>query len=310
MSRLWHRLFSIPPEDVGFERRGFRGGDADVRAHIEKIGATFLTGYHRALREPRPEPLGLTLNETEADYRGFAFEGAAMALTILDALTPWRRRRLADFLAGPGGAHVYMVHVGAGWAAARLPFHPRRTFERLDELLRWLAADGYGFHQGYFHWPRSIEGPQEVPRRITGYARRAFDQGLGRSLWFVEGADVHRIAVTVASFPRPRRADLWSGVGLACAYAGGIEPAVVETLRAAGHGFEAELAQGAAFAAKARQRAGNLTERVGTACRILCGCSAGEAATVTDVVLRDLPADGAVPAYEGWRQGVGNRLRN
>jgi hypothetical protein len=54
-----------------------------------------------------------------------------------------------------------MAHVGIGWAIARLPWLRRRIeqpLNRLDSLLRWLAVDGYGFHEGYFYWPDYVEG--------------------------------------------------------------------------------------------------------------------------------------------------------
>ncbi len=308
MGRLSRRILGLSEDEVRFDRRGFRGGDAAMRAHIEKIGWSFLAGYHAALEEPRAERLAPRLEATEADYRGFTYEGAAMSLTLLDVLLPGRPRRLRAYLAGAGGAHVYMVHVGAGWAMARLPFGMGRLFRRLDPLLRWLALDGYGFHQGYFHWPKAVAGRQEVPRRVRGYARRAFDQGLGRSLWFVDGAGVRRIPRTIASFPASRQADLWSGVGLACTYAGGVDSASIATLREAGSAFAAELAQGAAFAAKTRQRADNLAPHVEIACEMLCGCSASEAAELTDLTLLDLPPDGERPAYEVWRARVRDRL--
>ena len=186
----------------------------------------------------------------ELELCGFAFEGAGMGLFLLDLLTPWRRDRLSAFLSGPGAPHVYMVHVGAGWALAQLGLRVDRALTRFDPLLRWLVMDGYGFHQGYFRWPRCVEG-QWVPARLSGYARRGFDQGLGRSLWFVEGADGARITASIARFPRARQADLWSGVGLACAYAGGVTAEPIQQLRSMAGVNLPSLAQGAAFAAKA-----------------------------------------------------------
>jgi hypothetical protein len=147
------------------------------------------------------------LHGIEPGLRGFAFEGAGMGLYLLDLLTPWRRDRLRRFLEGSGAAHVYMIHVGAGWALAQLGRKVDRALSRFDPLLGWLAVDGYRFHQGYFHWPETVEC-QRVPHWISGYARRVFDQGLGRSLWFVEGAEAARIAATIARFPRSRHTDL------------------------------------------------------------------------------------------------------
>jgi enediyne biosynthesis protein E3 len=298
--------FGISFEEATFARRGFHISDARSQQRLEQIGIVFLQGYRAALEDDGLDTLALRLRAVDAELRGFAFEGAAMALTLLDHLSLRKGTRLQAFLNGPGAAHVYMAHVGIGWALARLPWlrrHAQQYLTRLDPLLCWLVMDGYGFHEGYFNWRRTI-GRQAVPNRLSGYARRVFDQGLGRSLWFVEGADVRRISSTITSFQPERRADLWSGVGLACAYAGGVEHADIEAMRITARPYTYQLAQGAAFAAKVRQRANNPAVHTETACRILCGVSAEAAALVTDVALERLPSDSEEPAYEVWRRRV------
>jgi hypothetical protein len=293
----------ISPEEISFDRRGFPSCDPDVRRRLERIGATFLHGYHAAVDYSAPEVLARRLNRVDAEYRGFAFEGAAMALSVLDLLTPWKRDRWLVFVSGPGAKHVYMVHVGIGWALARLRWRVQPVMRRLHPLLRWLVVDGYGFHEGYFHWRRYVE-QQARPERLSGYACRAFDQGLGRSLWFVNGADVARIPATIAAFPPTRRADLWSGVGLACAYAGGVDRAAIEALRrAAGHDGP-HLAQGAIFAAKARQRAGNPMPHTALACDVLCGLPTDAAARLADRAVTALPTGSVASAYEVWRERI------
>lgn len=306
---LRRALFGISPEETSFARRGFRvspGVNAGpVRERLEGVGRYFVHGYHAALEDGRPVPLAARIEaEVERDFRGFAYEGAGMALALLDALIPGRRDRLARFLEGPGSAHAYIVHVGAGWVLGRLPLSPERLLPRLDPVLGWLALDGYGFHEGFFHWPRSVDG-HEVPRKVRGYARRGFDQGLGRSLWFVESADVERIPRTIGAFPPERRPDLWSGTGLACGYAGGRPRADVEALLRAASPYAPQLAQGVTFAAKARERAGIVTVYTTLACQVICGMSAAGAAALTDEALRGLPADRpGEPAFEVWRRRI------
>ena len=310
MGRLQKSLFGISEEETTFARRGFRAGEAGAQRRLEQVGQTFLQGYHAALLDAEPEMLARRLSEVEVALQGFAFEGASMGLALLDHLTPGRRDRWQTFLDGPGMVHVYMMHVGAGWAVARLPWLRRRVerpLARMDPLLRWLALDGYGFHEGYFHWRRRVR-KQVSPKRLSGYACRVFDQGLGRSLWFVDGADVVRIPQTIAAFPPSRHADLWSGIGLACAYAGGVDDHAIEALRTAAGAYRPHLAQGAAFGAKARQRAGNLISDTTRACEILCGLSADAAAHVTDVALVDLAHDGTETAYEVWRRRIQARF--
>lgn len=302
ITNLRRQILGISPEETDFGKRGFRGGDKQARARLERIGATFLEGYHAAL-ETDADKLGPRLNTIEAEWRGFAFEGAAMGLAIIDFMTPWQAGRLRAFLAGAGADHTYMIHVGAGWAMARLPVRPGRFRKRLDPLLGWLALDGYGFHEGYFGGPGYFAA-QRKPARLDGYSARVFDQGLGRSLWFVEGTEVRAIAATIAAFPESRQADLWSGVGLACAYAGGQDRPNLEALRELAGRFQPQLAQGAAFAAKARQRADNLVPHTDLACQVMCGVSATAAARVTDVTLQALAAETPGPDYEMWRQRI------
>ena len=339
LKSLRQRLFSISPEEATFARRGFQGRNAKTQERLEQVGRIFLQGYNAAIAHNHPESLIPQLNAIEAEWRGFAFEGAAMGLALLDYLTPWKQNRIPSFLAGAGADHAYMVYVGIGWLLARIPFGVQRYLQRggfmqvigesqnwlvkpaprqsqiqnlkseipnlksIDPLLGWLAIDGYGFHQGYFHWHRYVE-KQAIPSRFSDYALRVFDQGLGRSLWFVKGGDVRRIAATVGGFHPRRQADLWSGIGLACTYAGGADFFGLEMLQTAAGSDWPHLAQGAAFAAKARLRANNLTLHTKIACQVLCGMSAETAAEITDIALQNLPTDAALPAYEIWRQRI------
>ena len=226
-----------------------------------------------------------------------------MALALLDTLTPWRQNRLDAFLKGPADPHAYIVYVGAGWILARLPLSPERLLSRFDRVLGWLALDGYGFHEGFFRWPRSVER-QQVPAKVRGYARRAFDQGLGRSLWFVEGAGPERIHGRISAFPAERRGDLWSGTGLACGYAGGRDRATIENLLRLAGEHAPQFSQGVAFAASARQRAANPAPQTELACQTVWGA---DAAAVAEIVFRteeDLPPDGAEPGFETWRRRI------
>jgi hypothetical protein len=307
---LKQHLFGIAADEATVGRRGFRVTEEAVCDRLDRIGATFLRGYHAALQDDDPGTLASRLNDVDSELRGFAFEGAAMGLSLLDHLTPWRRTRWDSFVRGVGAPHVYMVHVGRGWTIARLPWLRSRldhALARLDPLLRWLAIDGYGFHEGYFHGQRRVRD-RTVPGRLDGYARRVFDQGLGRSLWFVEGTDAHRIVATIRTFPQSRRSDLWSGVGLACSYAGGADETGLHALRTAAEDCQPQLAQGAAFAAAARLHAGNSAPHTTLACQVLASVSSDVAAQVVDEARENLRSDGPEPSYEVWRRRIQLRL--
>ena len=300
-------VLGVSPQETSFAKRGFELGEITLQSHLEGIGEYFVRGYNLALAHYPDEELYNELDCISAEFSGFAYEGAAMALMILDLLTPWRRNRWKSFLDGPARNHDYMSYVGAGWALARLKKSPAKFLANNDSPLRWLALDGYGFHHGFFDSENSITR-QTVPAQIEGYMRKAFDQGLGRSLWFVKCANVENITESISAFHPDRRSDLWSGLGLASAYAGGVRPDTYADIKEQAREFYPVLAQGVAFAAKARIKAGNLGDHTEVACDVICGMSADEAARITDTAALDLPVEdrslAETPAYEVWRKRV------
>lgn len=298
------RLFGISPEEATFKRRRFPACEAAARERLETIGRTFLEGYHAALEQRRTPGLVSVLESIELERRGFAYEGAAMALGLMDMLLPWRRDRFRTFLTGPAHNHAYMSYVGYGWALARLGRRPESLLAGADPLIKWLALDGYGFHETYFGWEKVVVD-QRIPARLRGYALRAFDQGVGRCLWFVGGADPERVANAIMGFAAPRRSDLWSGVGLAAAYAGGASEADLYALRYLGRDYHREMAQGVLFATETRVQAGNMALHTEVACDIIAGITVPEASAIVNGERRDLPYDDQQPAYEIWRRRIG-----
>jgi hypothetical protein len=302
-SRARKLAFSVSPSETDFDRRGFHCRNSKARKHLELIGRTAVDAFNLALEETHPDLLCPKLEMFDRELWGYAYEGAAMAFTVLDCLTPWRRDRIGEFLAGPAAAHIEIVHVGIGFSLARMHRRVEQALPQLDPIFGWLAVDGYGFHEGYYHWSR-YAGGRAVQGPYSPAALRVFDQGLGRSLWFTQCADVESITAAIADFSPQRCADLWSGVGLACAYAGGVGLSEIEALRLAAGPYKIQLAQGASFAAKARQRGGNPTAHTSLACEVFCGKSADQAAAVTDEALARLLADGSKPDYESLQRLV------
>lgn len=304
--KLLRRLLGIDLREVTLERRGFTAKSSAAKRRLEQIGESFLGGYHAALIERWPDGLADRLHLVEQECRGFAYEGAAMALYLLDCLTPWPASRWKRFLAGPGSRHPYMVHVGAGWVFGRLPVNPARAIGRMDPMLGWLAIEGYAFHQAYFRPQQAVYGGLVDPS-LKGYARRVWDMGVGRALWFVEGMDVNRIAIRIKTFDITRRGDLWSGVGLACAYAGSADLDEINYLVESADVLQSQFAQGVAFAAKARHAAGNIAEHTELVTRIVWEATAQEAAKITDDALVSAVRAKAKPSFEVWRLKIQSR---
>jgi enediyne biosynthesis protein E3 len=296
--------------ETKLEKRGFHIKEAAAQELLETIGSVFLAGYAYAVEARAPAAAEERLEKVPLRFRGFAYEGAAMGFAMLRALPFGGGRNLAGFLAGQGDRHIYMAYAGMGWAMARIPRFRWSAIPATDPLLRWLLLDGYGFHQAYFHTKRYVHGqfqdsrfgwPADGPR---AYSARAIDQGIGRALWFIGGTDVEHVTTLIGKFPARRRSDLYSGIGLAATYAGGVGEAELRALVKRAGDHRAQLAQGSAFAAEARVRSGLVVPHTRLATQVLCGTTPEEAAQVTHDARPNQQDRGDEPAYEVWRQRI------
>lgn len=310
--KLRCRIFMPDQSEVTFERRGFAAPDAVRQSNLEKVGIKFLEGFRYGMEGRTLVDIESSLEGIEPAFRGFSYEGCTMALAVRDGLLPFGRHWVRDLLASRGAAHIYMAYIGVGWAMARLPRPRWRAIAPRDPLLRWLALDGYGFHQAYFRTDRYVyrQHQASIPGwEPASYVGRAVDQGIGRALWFVNGSDVERVASGIEAFPPLRRGDLWSGAALASVYAGGADAGELADMAKLAGQYRSHAAQGAAFAGKARLLAGLVTPGTELGVKVYCDMSVAQAAAITDETRFGLPAeDDEVPAYEVWRERIRKRF--
>jgi len=298
-ARLMKPLFEVSPSDVP----SLADADPASTARLLQVVGTVTECCHLTLFHSRFDQLVPRLDRYETELRGFAYEGAGVGYAALDSLMPWKRRTQA-FLDGPGRPYAQAIYLGAGMGLARIGRNPERFRTSLaDPIFSWVVLDGYGFHEGFFaHRKYVIE--RRTPTHLGPYARRAFDHGLGRAIWFATGADVGRVGLTIGSFPAARRPDLWAGVGLACGYTGGVDCATVEELRTAAGSDRSRLAVGATIAALARYQVGNPAAHNEFACQVLCELTSSEVAALAEAARRDLPDSTQLPGYEVWRERI------
>lgn len=312
--RLRGRLLTPSINETKLSTRGFHEKSPEARERLEKVGETFLTGYAYAAEASSAEEAATRLESLPPDFRGFAYEGAGMGMAVLDGLPVGGTRHVERLLRGEGAKHVYMVYVGVGWAMARVPRFRWSRMYAADPLLRWLALDGYGFHQAYFRTDKYVRRQYQEPDfpwPAGGWSRhadRVIDQGIGRAMWFVGGTDVERVTTMIQSFSEDRHADLYAGAGLAATYAGGVDEAELRLFLERAGKQGRWVAQGSAFAATARLEAGLGNEHTALATGVLCGTTPEQAVRVCQEALPDPCVDEGVPAYELWRRGIADRL--
>jgi hypothetical protein len=298
-------------EEVSFAGRGFSVPRTAASERLEAVPQAVVCGFEWAIAAHDLTDLDRRLRLVDIEQRGFAYEGATMAFTILDTV---RGHRTQDLLTGSGEKHIFLAYIGIGFAMARLPrvlwkkVLPDLPGARYHPMMSWLAVDGYGFDRAYFDTERWVDR-QEIPAPYAWqgspeYFLRAVDQGIGRALWFIHGADPARVAAAVARFAPHRQPDLWGGVGLAATFAGGSSAQGLSELRESAGDHWSELALGAVFAVKARTYAGFVPEHTEVATARLADLSVEGAGVLADRTEVDPYGSGPLPQYEVWRQRI------
>lgn len=306
VGHILKRIFPISAtafEQMAGERYGFQEDMGRIWQGFLPVAETLVGGFHAAIGDGRLHVLVPRLNAIAPEFRGIAYEGAGMGLTLLDALFPWQNR-LHTFLAGAGARYTDLIYIGAGLVLPRLRKHPESFVAQLDPITGWLVVDGYGFYEGFFSGSRYVED-KEIPVHLSPYARRVFDQGLGRSIWFSTGANPDRIHTTIEAFPVGRRADIWSGIGLACAYAAGVvDHNAIQKLQMLAGAYQPQLALGAAIGARFRLQSGHKAAHTELACELLWGLPSDTVAHMTDLAMQELPIADKEPLYDMWRKRI------
>ena len=311
------RLVLTPSfKEVSFAHRGFPVVPTDATRRLEAIPQAVLVGFEWGIDTRTEAELVQRLELVEPEMRGFAYEGATMAVTVLDAMAGGRGRRAQQLLSGAAVPHTFLTYIGIGFAMARLPrplwkkILPDLTGTPYYPTMSWLAVDGYGFDRAYFQTERWVTRQERLaPYPWQGradYFPRACDQGIGRALWFIHGGQVPDVVAAVRRFDADRQADLWSGVGLAATFAGGSDAAGLAALRDGAGEHWTHAAQGSVFAAKARVFSGFEPEHTAVAVAALTDLTVAQAAALAD----DVAVTGAdeVTAgeldYELWRSKI------
>jgi enediyne biosynthesis protein E3 len=255
-------------------------GQIEVERRMEKIREIFQYAMHISAEQEDLKLFGEQVENTENEFRSIAYEGVSMALALKDfsvsnTLNHWRL-----FMEGPGVKHAVHVHAGLGWAIAQQRISILPIIETLDPLMWFRVLDGYGYYDGIFRQRKTI-GDHRIPPDFDNSFLQGYDQGVGRSLWYICKGDTSKIPGLVAGFSSSRHKDLWRGIGTACVYVGGSDENMLRELLTSAEGHHAQLSVGAALVSRTRRDTKTPTPDIELACRMWCNCSAEEAILVT-----------------------------
>lgn len=230
-----------------------------VSERMRQIQSAFLAAKEFALIANQSEQLSDFLSAKSGDFSSVSFEGAAMGLAIRSynktkTLSEWNW-----FIEKYSAVHTSQIYVGLGWAIAELGIDPTPIVSDLNSASRYRVMDGIGYYHGILRRRAAVER-QLIPDIVPTSLLPAYDQGLGRSLWYNSGGEIERVLQKIALFPKDRTPAFWRGLGVAITYVGGTPDKQIEAIRGASKSNLAHLKYGALMALLSRKKAGTSCE--------------------------------------------------
>ncbi|MDR2008908.1 MAG: DUF1702 family protein [Bacteroidales bacterium] len=279
-------FFGMPLCEANSAIRNFEKGDAQERTEL--VAKTVIEGYNTAVEKGLSEDLLDVRLMIKNELSGFFNEGIGMGLYTLSLFSISQKNIYWDFVKGVGKPHEYMSYIGAGIACGVFNKPFEKFLVKANPTCSLLVLNGIGFYYAYFKIEKGLY--QHYIRndvKKDDFFVECYDNGVGRALWFCENGNSQNIKKIIDTFPKKRQAAIWSGIGLAATYAGGVEENEIRELKKHSGQFWEFVAEGSFLATHCRDIAGNshnydITEK------ILIGKSAEECHIFGRKILLDL----------------------
>lgn len=297
---------------------------------LRHVARTFVDGFSIAT-EIETVRLGYEIGTMAATDRGVGYEGAAAGKAVLDLSRSLGSecsisRGLEDeskvessevfepklsesgYLLKDASQYSFLLFLGIGEAMAQLKLPPVLCNDVSRELWSGQIIEGYGFFEGYFNWYEALV-LQKYPVGLAPELRAAYDQGLGRAIYFVSNCSAEKIREQINTFPIERRAELWAGVGIPSAYVGGLTERELTRLIDFAGNYRAELMQGVLLGSDARAKQLLIPDHTDMACNIICGARLSEAMALNSRLTGVLSQRESYSMYD-WQMLTRNILRS
>lgn len=229
-----------------------------LEKRIDIIQSSFQAGKLEA------ERLGLISNfefdqSIPKEFISVAFEGFSMGIAVKSiiekqSLTDWRL-----FFENHGLKHASQVYVGLGWALCQLNQPLEKILKTIDAKWKLRVLDGYGYCSALLKRRSTIRN-QEIPENLPRQLQAGFNQGVGRSLWYIVKGDIERLKHIIELFENDRHSDLWRGIGIAVTFVGGIGSLEMIQLQTAAKNDLNQFKLGILMAQSSRNKSESMSE--------------------------------------------------
>ena len=248
---------------------------ANTKKNMALIQSIFLDAKNKALTISNIEELNKILQKTISEFLSVSYEGASMGIAINNLEENHTLNKWQNFYQKYGKNHAAQVHIGLGWAINELNLDLNYYMNNLEPMFKFRVIDGYAYYDGIFRRRRSVRMKQ-IPENLESLSLRAYDQGLGRSFWYIAQGEVDKLIRIISNFPKERQFDMWRGIGIAIAYVGGVENAELIELNDISGNCSKAFKCGIALVTQSREEAKTSSIYTETICNTLLNLNTSE----------------------------------
>lgn len=270
----------------------------DVVQNIAYIENLFMDVRAFVQKKPAKQDLIQFLEAEPAVFRSISYESASFELASQFLESTGELDHWEEFFDFDGQTHPFHIDIGLGWAIAKLNKFPEPAWEAPMSRRRWMVFDGIGYYFALYRGRRTIKN-RSVPLGMHEMDQRAFDQGIGRRLWYHVKGNMKDLFNLIDTFDPMRRGNLWRGVGVACGYVGGSNKKRLDQIAVFSGDFLKQFASGISLAMMSRIGSNSVNDDLIQACLQICS------QTKEDIVelkrsLNDEVKSGELEFYDQW----------
>ncbi|MCX6198220.1 MAG: DUF1702 family protein [Bacteroidetes bacterium] len=277
-----------------------------ITQKMDTIQNTFLRVQDIFFESPEWRNHVAELESTDIEFRSIAYESASMSIALEDLKQGEQLTNWFQFLNEVASAHATQVHVGLGWAFAQQLKNPIAYLTKLNPMMRYRVLDGYGYYEGIFRRRRSIINHLKL-QVDDAVASAALDQGLGRSIWYLNKGIIDDAKIMIEGFAIERHKDLWRGLGIAIAYVGGCDEEMLKDFFSKSDFYKTQLATGAVMALVSRDSAKYISTDTELACKVFCNKTAEQILELNYSIKSKIDLNHA-NAYCNWVTALENTI--
>lgn len=270
-----------------------------VLEKMEKIKLLFQESKELALQTDDIATFIGSLENFENEFRAVAYEGAAMAFAEQDLLSANSLTKWNLFYKQSATMYAVQLHVGLGWALAKENKETIPLFNTLNAFMVPRVLDGMGYYDGIFKQRATIKS-LKISDRFDISDLKHYDQGVGRSIWYIAAGNPTKCNEIINTFPSERQGDLWRGIGIASVYVGGCDEDTYLELKKTAKDYFSSLAAGAALSVKSRVESNSVTNDTELVCKLLLDTTPNKMVETLHTFLKDVSAT----EYNKWLTAI------